>query len=290
MLLARGGSIASDSLIGLLDAYKNETSEAVWELISLTISELRKFVETDPRAHKALRAFAVRLARTQYQQLGWNPHANEPESNTKLRATIIGLMVYGEDPDTSAHAQSLYYSQHMRTLEPDLRPLIIAATVRDTNDPAIIDTLLDLYHTTTSPDLRQDIMRGLAATRTAAHISRFLQLIITGSIRQQDVAHWFALLIRNPHARPIAWQWLRENWQWIETTFHSDKSYDAFPRYASVSLTTPEQLQEYHDFFTPLLKEPALTRTIRIGLAEIQGNIALIEKDGAAVRKTLIEL
>ena len=50
----------------------------------------------------------------------------------------------------------------------------------------------------------------------------------------------------------MTWQWLRDNWSWIEESFGSDKSYDAFPRYAGSVLMTAQELKEYKEFFSPL--------------------------------------
>ena len=53
---------------------------------------------------------------------------------------------------------------------------------------------------------------------------------------------------------------------------------------------TRKEQTEYTDFFTPLKNEPALTRVITIGMGEIEGRVALIERDGPAVRQALQEL
>src|SRR5690606_21571127 len=95
-LLARGGNISSAELIALLQAYRNETAESVWDIMALASKELRKFVESDEEAEKKLRRFVGELARPQFERLGWQPRPNEPESETKMRSLIIGLMLYAE--------------------------------------------------------------------------------------------------------------------------------------------------------------------------------------------------
>jgi aminopeptidase N len=89
--------------------------------------------------------------------------------------------------------------------------------------------------------------------------------------------------MRNRDARAMTWQWLQDNWQWVETTFGGDKSYDDFPRYAAAGLITKEQLAEYNAFFAPKEAIPALTRVIVLGRTEIEARVALIERDEAAV-------
>ena len=290
-LLARGGEVSSAELILLLDAYRNEDTEAVWDIISLATGELKKFVENDDQSEKKLRRFAADLARNQYTRLGWTEKDGEPESDTKMRATIIGTMLYGEDAATIQTAINLYQNTPLDQLDAELRSLIIGAVVRHGNDENVIDTLLEEYKKTSSVDLKQDIVLGLTSTKNPLKIVQLLGLIKDEDIvRHQDVARWFVWLIRNRDGRKLAWQWIQDNWSWIKQTFGGDKSYDDFPRYAATSLVTNEQLEQYRTFFTPMLNEPALTRVITMGISEIEGRVELIERDAAAVRAALAKL
>ncbi|HEY5695283.1 MAG TPA: ERAP1-like C-terminal domain-containing protein, partial [Candidatus Saccharimonadales bacterium] len=290
-LLARGGIVPTAILIPLLDAYKNEDTEPVWDMISLAINELKKFIEADAEAEQKLRALAGNLARAQYERLGWEPQPNETESQAKLRTTIISLMVYGEDATVLETAKQTYDTHKLEDLNPELRPLIIGAVVRHYPSEQLITNLIEAYASTSSSDLQQDIASGLTSTKDPAVITRLLSLITDAkTVRPQDATHWFVWLIRNRNGRALTWKWLRDNWGWIETTFGSDKSYDDFPRYAATALVTDEQLQEYKSFFTPLQKEPALTRVISIGISEIEGRIELIKRDSPAVLQALRNL
>lgn len=290
-LLARGGVISSATLLPLLDAYKHEQTEAVWDIISIAIGELKKFVETDEVAEKQLRAFAANLARSEYNRLGWTPQPHEAEQDTKLRATIIGLMLYGEDTDAITTALALYKNTPLEQLDPELRSLIISAAVRHGDDPSIIDTLLGQYSQTSSAELQQDIACGLTSTKDIPSIEKLLSTLTTSStIRSQDTGRWYVWLLRNRDGRSLAWQWLQDNWAWIEKTFAGDKSYDDYPRYTAGILSTEAQLDEYRRFFAPLSEIPALTRVIAIGIVEIEGRVSLIERDGQAVREALAKL
>jgi aminopeptidase N len=260
-------------------------------MMSLAIGELKKFVEGDEQAERQLRALAGNLARAQFEKLGWNATESEDETITKLRTTIIGLMVYSQDEQVLADAKKLYSENTLEQLDPELRPLIISSVVRYSHTSELIDTLIQAYTTTQLSELQQDIASGLTATKDTATIEKLLSLITDDStIRHQDVARWFVWLIRNRDGRTLAWNWVRDNWKWIETTFGSDKSYDDFPRYAAGALITRDQLEEYKTFFTPLKNEPALARVIAIGIGEIEGRVELIERDSEAVRQALAKL
>ncbi len=285
ILLARGGLIASSTLVEALAAFQNESNQTVWEIISLAISDLKKFVDQDEAAEKLLRRLSGKLARPQFERLGWNKHPGEPESDSKLRAAIIDCMLYSEDTAAISTARQLYQNTPLAELSADLRPSIIGAAVRYSDQPAdIVSQLLEAYQATQSADLRSDIAAGITATRDAEQLARLIGLLTnTDIIRSQDTVHWFVDLLRNRYGREAAWRWMRDQWSWIEQTFASDKSHDYFPRYAAMLLMTRQQLAEYREFFTPLRRDQSLVRAIDMGVLDLEGKLDLIDRDKAAV-------
>lgn len=289
-LLVRGGVLSSAEIINLLLSYRDETAQSVWDIMALAFNELKKFAEVDEVAETKLRTLALTLARPQFDRLGWEPIGGESEGDTKLRSLIIGLMLYGEDPDALSHCHELF-SGGLAAIDPEIRHLVISAVVKRTDDVVLISRLLSQYATEQSADLREDICSGLTSVSQPEHITLILEALTDGAtIRQQDLFRWFAYLMRNRYSRQAAWQWLTINWDWIKTTFAGDKSYDDFPRYAASGLNTRAQLQAFREFFLPLRDIPALTRTIDLGIKEIQGHVELIERDSAKVITALQNL
>lgn len=289
-LLTRGRIVASADLIDLLEAYAGETAESVWDIMALAFGELKKFVEADEAAERKLKEFALRLARPQFTRLGWTARDGESESDTKLRSLILGLMMYGEDPDVEAECDRLF-AGGIERIDPEIRALVLSNIVKRNSDTALINDLLERYRTTQSADLREDICGGLTSARDEAHVKLLLDnLTDAKTIRHQDLFRWFAYLMRSRHARELAWQWMVDNWPWIEQTFAGDKSYDDFPRYSASGLMTREQLEAYIEFFAAKREVPALRRVIELGEKEIRARVELIEADGAAVREKLAAL
>lgn len=290
-MLANAGIIDSAELIPLICAYKNETCEPVWDMISLAIGNLKKFVEDDPAAENKLKQLAADLAKFQYARLGWKHIDNEPEADTKLRVIIISLMVYAQDPMVIKLATDEFVSTPIEQIDPDLRDIIISTMVKHKFSKKIVTDLFDQYKSTSSVELQQDICLGLTATKNIATINMLLEAMKDkNSVRSQNAFLWFIYLIRNRYSRDIAWLWLRNNWTWIEETFKGDKSYDDYPRYAATALCNDQQLKEYIDFFTPYKSEPALKRVIEIGINEIRDRADIISHDKQSVIKALLNL
>ena len=290
VLLARGGEMPTQNLIPLIKAYKNETNEQVWGMVAMAIAELRKFVEDNKEAEAKLRQLAGQIASSQYERLGWESKAGESEDDTKLRSTIIGLTLYSEDEDALATAKKLYETNDLEKLDAELRPTIMSSVARY-GDSSIVDALLEAYKKTASSELKNDICAGISSTRVPESIAKLLECIKDSSVvRPQDSFRWFIYLVRGRDSRTAAWQWLRDNWDWIDATFSGDKSYDDYPRYAASALVTPKQLQEYKDFFGPKKSIVALTRVITLGISEIEGRVELIERNKDSVQKALLDL
>lgn len=283
MLLARGGTMSSDQLIPLIRAYRNESLEAVWGMLSMAIAELRPFVESDQEGDSKLRQLAAWMAKSQYERLGWDAAENESEEDTKLRNIIIGLTLYGEVPEALNTAKELYEKTTLEKLNPELRPLIISSVARYDNG-SVVDDLLATYPKTLSAELKLDICVGLTSTRVPEKVQMLLNSMKDPSIiRAQDVFRWFAYLIRGRDSRQYAWQWIQDNWDWVETTFKGDKSYDDFPRYSANGLMTRQQLEEYRAFFEPMKNIRALSRVINMGISEIEGRVDLIKRNQISV-------
>jgi aminopeptidase N len=289
-LLARSGVMPSAQLIPLVKAFENETNEQVWGMIALALAELRKFIEDSPEAETKLRQLSGKIARKQYERLGWEAKPGESEDDTKLRATIVGLTMYGEDKDALATARDYYDTKKLDELDPELRPSILSSVARY-GDSKVVDDLLKIYQSTSSSELKNDICLGLTSTRVPESIDKLLMSVMDPKIiRPQDAFRWFIYMIRTRDARNKAWQWARDNWDWIDKTFGGDKSYDDYPRYAASALVTRQHLEEYKDFFDPKKEIVALTRVITMGISELEGRVELIERDKPAVQKALLDL
>lgn len=289
-LLIRAGMKPSAAIIDLLTFYKNETSHHVWSIMSLAFGELKKFVETDKPSEKKLRKLAGDLSASLYNKLGWSEKTNEPENDTKLRPIIIGLTLYSENTEALATAKQLFDSG-IESFNPEIRSLIISSAVRHSTDDNLVPDLLYKYQQISLSSLKEDICSGLTSATRQQDINFLLSKMTDKNIiRPQDNFRWFAYMMFNSHSREAAWQWMRDNWDWIEDTFGSDKSYDYYPRYAANGLATSKQRAEYQHFFSSKRQDPALTRVIDLGLNEIDAKITLLKNDSQAVRDKLSQL
>jgi aminopeptidase N len=141
--------------------------------------------------------------------------------------------------------------------------------------PEEISKLLKAYQETNNPDTQLAICVGLCEARRPKDVKMIIEKALgtDGFVRPQDIFRWFAYLIRSRYSRPYIWDWLTQNWQRLEREV-GDKMLDDIPTYAANPLNTKAWQKKYKDFFTPLLKKPALERNIKVAFSEIEARIA----------------
>ena len=287
-ILARAGFENSASLLPLALSLKTETNEKVFGMATGALTELRKFVDDNDAARDSLKKISGEFARATFEELGWDEKAGESDDDRERRTTALSLMMYSEDKEVLNEAKTRFDSNKLEDLPTEIRALIISVNVRHFETPEMIENLFAAYKNTPSNDLQNDIAIGLTSTKNPETAEKILANIKDSNIiRPQDASRWFVYLIRTRESRQIAWNWLRENWAWVEDTFGEDKSYDDFIRYAATALLTTDELNDFRQFFEPMENIPALARTIKLGITEISARVELIERDKADVLSTL---
>jgi aminopeptidase N len=286
-LMARAGIQSFAATLELLHYYAKEDSEAVWDIMSLVIADARRFIDTLPALEEPLKALVRRLIEFEYRRLGWKEQDGESSQDTKLRATILALGIFGEHPSITKKALELFeaYKKDPAIVSSELRSVVLVAAVRSSH-PGAFDYLLKLEEKTTNVDLQQELMAALASTHSAKE-----GLILLGrlkdpkKVRQHDVITWASSLLRNRYTQGDAWEWVRDNWEWIEKIFGKDRGYDYFPRLSAAAFNTRKLFEEYKTFFEPKMNQTALKRNIAIGIEELESRVAWLERDVSAVEQ-----
>lgn len=287
-ILARAGFENSASLLPLALSLKTETNEKVFGMAAGALTELRKFVDDNDAARDSLKRISGEFARATFEELGWDEKAGESDDDRERRTTALSLMMYSEDEEVLNEAKTRFDNNKLEDLPTEIRALIISANVRHFETPEMIEDLFAAYKNTPSNDLQNDIAIGLTSTKNPETAEKILTNIKDSNIiRPQDASRWFVYLIRTRESRQIAWNWLKENWAWVEDTFGEDKSYDDFIRYAATALLTTNELNDFRQFFEPMMDIPALARTIKLGITEISARVELIKRDKEAVISAL---
>lgn len=285
-MLGRAGHQSYADTLELLEAYKDESSDPVWDIISLIIGETRRFIDLDEQLEDKIKAAIRTLIAKQYARLGWDEKQGESAADQKLRATIIGLGAYAEDPAITERALRAFdeYKKDPSSVSSEIRAIVFGIPVKK-DDTDAFEYLLKLHDKTNNSELKADISAALTVTRSKDAAAQLLERLKDPNVvKPQDADRWLVYLMRNRYVRDTAWNWMETEWPWIEKTYSNDKSYDYMPRYAASVCNTEEWAQKYREFFEPKADQIVLKRNILIGIEEIQNRISWLKRDLEVVR------
>jgi aminopeptidase N len=288
-LLAKTPLVSSASLIPLLEHFKDETNEVIWEVVSTTIADLRLFFEPNTPDEANFKKYLTKLIFYLVKYLTFFAKEGESDNDTRLRPLILGLAAYVGDEDTIKTGVEIYNNaKSLTAIDSETRVNVLTIKVKYDEDNVLLSKLLNEYKATIDPELKADLRAALTISQNPETIKKLLALLHDFStIRAQDTLYFFAYLMRNPAARSAAWSWLRQNWDWVETHFGEGKGADDFIHIAASALRTERELEEFQAFFEPKQNNPALSRAIKVGLAALSARVALISSDAPAVYKSL---
>jgi aminopeptidase N len=285
-MLARAGYQSYADTLKVLEAYADESSDPVWDIMSLIIGESRRFVDQDDALEAKIKAYIRKLIVKQYARLGWEEKQGESPADQKLRATIIGLGAYSEDPAITDRALKAFedYKKNPAGLSSEIRAIVFGVPVKQGNKDAF-NYLIKLHDETHNSELKADISAALTTTHSSDDASLLLERLKDADlVKPQDADRWLVYLMRNRFVRETAWDWMVNEWPWIEKTYSNDKSYDYMPRYAASVCNTREWADKYKGFYEPKQDQIVLRRNILIGIEEIENRIKWLKRDLKAVQ------
>jgi aminopeptidase N len=274
---AKAGYSSSTVAIQLLDSYRQEDNNAVWDVMAGGLGSIRVVMDDQP-LRDAMEPFVQQLVAAQLKRLGWQTKTKESHFDSLLRPTIIGLAAVSNHVPTVKECLSRFEAMSQpEDLPADLRGVIYNTAARH-GDQSTFDKLLNLHNNSTSSEERTTLASAITGFQQPELIKQALQLIKTDAVRLQDAAYWVAYGFMNRHAKTATWQWLQDNWSWLDKNLGSDMSFSRFPLYAARSFSTADFQTAYKKFFEPLLT-PALERAYQQGLETLNWQIAWKKRD-----------
>lgn len=286
-LMQRAGNIPTTELIKLARAYTNEKSENVWGAISLSLSEAWKLIELGSKEDKKLSGIALDICGDLIDELGWEDQTNDSAQTSRLRGIIYSLALSCEDDKIIKQGLKMFRGMKVPADLPSSTRSVIYSCASRYGDGKDFRKLLELYSSNISADEKEEIASSLCSTRDQKQITKLIELLKSGVVRRQNLMSWYAGLLANRYSRKEAWEWLTNNWAWIEEQFASDKSFGYFARITGSVFNKPEELDKFTSFFDDKKDIVALKRDIQLATQEINSRVAWRIRNQDAVRQFL---
>ena len=278
--LAKASEVPSASLFRLLEAFKDETDDVIWDMLSVIVSDLKIFFDPYTEEKRKFQAKIGDIVRGQFKRLGIAAKSTDTDSDRRTRPIIMSLMRFSKDVEYRKQIEEKYADVDITTVDNDIRWVVASSLLRENNDLSPI--YYEIYKNTVDASLKQDMASALVATRSKETILGYLPKLKNGEIRPQDRLGFFYRLSANYAAQDEVIDWMYKNWEWLEKE-EGDKTIADYPRYIATVIRTQAAADKYKEFFSAQLEKPALTRDIKVGIADIDSRLELIKKEQAGV-------
>lgn len=287
---AKASYVDTDDALDLLTAFLQETNSAVWDVIARNLGDMRAILGADNDLRQVMKPFERMLTAAQVERLGWKPKKDESHFDTLLRPTILGLASLADNEEVVKESLKLFKSMHhpddvssdlregatspevkKGMLDPDIRGVVYGTAARK-GDEHTFDKLWKMHEATDFSEERLNLTAALTSFHQKPLIKKSLSLILTDSVRHQDISYWVAYSFMNRYGRELTWKWLKENWDWLHKNLGTDLSFARMPIYAARVFSSKEFLKDYKSFFAHR-STPALERSIKQGIEVVEWHI-----------------
>ena len=250
---AKAGYGSSVAALDLLKAYSHEDSLYVWEVISTNIAHIRRVMDND-KLREAMNNFIADLAKERYEKLGWAKKPKESVFDTLARPLILGLMAASDDADIISHVKKLFKERAKHAIEADIRGVIYTTIARHGGKKEF-DELKKMHNETLNSEEKISLAAGLTNFKQPELIAKSLDMIKSKDVRLQDAAYWISYSFSNRYAKQATWEWVKDNWDWLDKNLGSELSFYMMPRFVAGAFSRLEFLKEFNDFFDKHMSE-----------------------------------
>ncbi len=282
LLLARAGEYNLSDMLDVIRQCSEEPRDAVWSMFSRIIGQAQALTDGDTSIEAPIRRYKAELSQYWYNKLGWTDKLKDDPNAKHLRTTALALAVAGENPEALDKALKLFAKAgSVEKLPAEQRALVAGAAVRH-GKASYVDQLMKEYVSSPNPDVQQSITVALCSTRDPKVAKKLISWGLDakkGVVRDQDIDHWFAYLMRNHYSRDLAWQWFVDGWKALGESFAGSKHMEYFIWYSSGPVSTRDWQLKFKKFFEPKMKDPSLKRNIQIALSEIEARVLWRERE-----------
>lgn len=294
-LLATGQQTSFANLVPMLANFKASQAAIVNNGLYTAAGALKKFVEPKSDQENNLRTFFNQLSADQLDRLGWLPKDGESNDDQLTRPYILSAALYAHNHKAKQQAHALFdkYSDNPVQLPAAIRYYVLANEVAENGNAELFAKLMSDYQATSDGAYKDDLCAAISRyVSDPSLISKLVQNFENAKvIKPQDLRGWFAGLLRNPAGQQAAWDWIRQDWDWLEKTVGGDMEFATYITVIAGVFKTDQRLQEFKAFFEPKLDTPGLGREIKMDTSVIASRVALIKGDGdkvnAAVAKEI---
>jgi len=282
---AQAGQTEMATVLELIDAYSDETEQAIWQLIFRILGWVHHHLITDEQLDRYA-AFVRSVVTPLVERLGRQPRPDDTDLDRRLRGQAIATLgALGDEPETIEWARTTVtsYLDGGEVQDPEL--LTAALGVAAAHGDADTHTaFMKRYQESMDPQEQQRFLRALTGFDDAELGREVIAATLDGRIRNQDGSWVAGALFGNRQAGGDLWKEVRTRWQ---------ECVEAFPPMTFrrliegiSALSRPDVAADVKAFFaeTPV---PTADKALAQNLELLEANLAARERETGRVGEWL---
>jgi aminopeptidase N len=288
--LAEGGLADYAALVELLANFDNEASNVVNMSISQALTALKIFIDEGTPSESHFKTYVGNLFAQQYKRLGWETIAGESFNDEQLRAKPITWEVYAENSDALAKSAAIFeqHATNLQGIPADIRQVVLKNQIVAAETDDLVAQYLATYGATTDSTFQRELSLALAATQKATTVAEIIsQYKNTDLVKPQDLRFWFSALVSRAFSQAAAFDWLVENWDWVQEKLGGDMASGDFIKVIGNSFDSEEKLAAFTAFTDRFKDEPAFKRLVEMAKTQITSKIELLAAQKEKVQVAL---
>jgi len=288
--LAQSGHISYSVPLSMTKYMQKEQNLVPWETVFDTlvqIIDLLRYTETYP----LFQNYIQDLVRSRYREMGWDDTGSHADKlnryNILSLACRSGLQ---ECLDKAASLFTTWITDVSTYISPNLRTTVYKYGMQGTGDWKTWSAMFKRYLNEENPQEKKKLMYGLSQTKEPWILKRFLELAKNESnVRSQDYFSVLQLVNLNPVGSPLAWEYLREEWDYLVDRFTlNDRYLGRTVKYMVEDFTTEFQLNQVDNFFLENPESGAGSRSRKQALEKIKLNIKWLKDHRVVLHNWLL--
>ncbi|XP_029798495.1 endoplasmic reticulum aminopeptidase 1 isoform X2 [Suricata suricatta] len=285
--LVSNGKLSIEKALDLTLYLKHETEimpvfQGLNELIPMyKLMEKRDMKEVENQ----FKAFLTRLLRDLIDNQTWTDEGSV--SQRMLRSRLLLLACVCKYPPCVRRAEA-YFRQWKEaggnfSLPTDVTLAVFAVGVQN---PDGWDFLYSKYQSSLSNTEKNEIEFALSISQNKEKLQWLLDESFKGDkIKLQEFPRILSAVGRNPVGYPLAWQFLRENWDTLIQKFEpGSSSLTSMVMGTTSQFSTRARLEEVKGFFSSLKENSSQLRCIQQTIETIEENIRWMDKNFEKIR------
>lgn len=245
------GQLDQDIINMIYDAAQSDSNIAP---LSATVSAYRETnnLLSDTKTKKKFKSFVKETIGKQYQEnsLVFSPKTMEAAERRKI--IVEAACDFGVEACTQ-EAVILYRnwmnSGGSQTISPDIQKAVICSAISE-GGQVEWNFAFERYRQTSAPAERMNLLEGMACSKSASVLHRYLELSITSDdMAVVDSVKAIDAVSKNEVGRRLVWKFLNDNWDTIKQRFGKDGlPLEKLLAELSTSFHTSEDIREIEAF------------------------------------------